>query len=578
MAHLAPMSSPSRRMYLLWLLGGALVALSFAAIARQGGDWALGPWIAGLVFLIGGCIQPPTTRPRVPGRAVMAGLLLIGFLSALRLYRLEEYPPNLHLDMALWSVEALRLVDGNVPTMLTNGYADIPLMGHFWSALWSIIAGRSLAACRLPAAIGSIIAIVGAFVLVRRLYGVQAAVIAAVLLGVNHGFLHFSRIQAYMDPVPFHVIGILGLMTGLETGGYGWFALAGVAGAYSALTYHAGRVTPPTMVLLAAVVLLRYPRALAARWAGLVLTGVVGLVMLGPQLLVYARGTANAFGRGEMYPWVHGGHVDLTLLRRSLAWGLPRVFGTFWIYPDSSTQYGALSPVFFPPVAALLGMAVVAAVLCPRDVRGIWIVLWGCFVLFVGGVLTVDPPAWPRLISAFVPAAVAAAIAADWICRGAGFALGRFGTAAARAGLVALLALTTWLNLRLYINYCQGIPPHATRPVFSTQWVQGIMGRDIQHWGENALIFIVAANSNEQSCEHPTVKYYAYAADVQDAREIAKYLPFKDTRTIVAYFFPEMTDQIATVRHMYPQLQEQPFYNNLGRHVFTRVVVPAPHS
>src|ERR1700675_1332177 len=99
------------------------------------------------------------------------------------------------------------------------------------------------------------IAMLGMFLLVRRMYGNGAGVIAVLLLGVNHGFLHFSRIQHYMDPIPFHVLGVLGLVAGLESGRYGWFALAGLAGGYSALTYHAGRITPPTLVFLGTILL-----------------------------------------------------------------------------------------------------------------------------------------------------------------------------------------------------------------------------------------------------------------------------------------------------------------------------------
>jgi hypothetical protein len=104
------------------------------------------------------------------------------------------------------------------------------------------------------------------------------------------------------------------------------------------------------------------------------------------------------------------------------------------------------------------------------------------------------------------------------------------------------------------------------------------MGRDLQRWGQDALIYIVARSHIDHSCQHPTMQYYAYYADVCDAREINRYLPFPDRRTIVCYFLPEMTYQIAAVRNMYQNAQEKPFFNNLGQHVFTRVVIPRPHA
>ena len=92
------------------------------------------------------------------------------------------------------------------------------------------------------------------------------------------------------------------------------------------------------------------------------------------------------------------------------------------------------------------------------------------------------------------------------------------------------------------------------------------------------MVYIVAHSNVEQSCSHPTMRFYAYDVDAHDAREVSKYLPFTDPRMIVCYFLPETSDDIAAVRRMYPDAREDPFYNNLGRKVFTRVMVAAPHS
>ena len=577
MASLQPMARPTRRMALLWGAGILLVVVSLFGVFRKSGAWPLGAWSAGLVLLAGGAIQAPAEKVRMRFAAVLVGLLCFGMLLFIRVYRLEEYPANLHLDMAQWSTQVFELIDGDVETIFANGWAQIPLLGYGWSALWTAIAGRSLAGCRLSSVVGSLIAIAAYSLLVRRLYGTRAAAIAALLLGVNHGFLHFSRIQSYMDPIPFHVLALLGLIAGLECGTFGWFALAGMAGGYSALTYHAGRITPPVMLLLGALVLLRYPRVIAKRWPGLLLCAGVGLAMLAPQALLYTRAAANPFGRGDMYPWIATGKLEPGVLRETLATGLPRVLGTFWFYVDSSTQYGGVHPVFFPPAAALLGMGVIAALLRPRDIRGMWVLLWALVILVAGGVLTRDPPFWPRFVAAFVPATVIVAVVLDDLCRGLRVAFGRLGAGVALAATAGFVAVTAWQNIGVYIKFCKGIPANETRVTQGTQWVQGIMGRDIRQWGANALVYIVARNNVEQTCSHPTMQFYAYDVDVRDAREIGQYLPFKDPRTVVCYFLPEMTAEIAALRRIYPDAPEQPFYNNLGTRVFTRMVVAAPH-
>ena len=104
------------------------------------------------------------------------------------------------------------------------------------------------------------------------------------------------------------------------------------------------------------------------------------------------------------------------------------------------------------------------------------------------------------------------------------------------------------------------------------------MGRDVQQWGKNALIYVVAPNPIEQSCAHPTMMFYDYAVDAEDARLISDYLPFDDSRTIVCYFLPETTNQIDLVRQLYPNAELTPYHDNLGRGIFTRLVVPPPAS
>ncbi len=578
MKRLGPMSAPTRRMWALWVLGLLCLVTGLEGVLHQRGEWVLAPWSAGLALIAAGTIQEDTTPLRVRWPAVAAALMVVGVLSFLRLYRLQDYPRNLHHDMALWSVATFRLLDGESPTMLGHGYAEIPLLGHGWSALWTAIAGRSLAGTRLSSVAGSLVAIGAAFFITRRLYGSRSAVVAALLLGINHGFLHFSRIQAYMDPVPFQALSVLGLVAGFETGRYGWFALAGLTGGYSALTYHAGRITPLIIVLLGGLLLVRYPRAALRRWPGLLVSGVLLLGMIGPYAILYRTGRLNFFSRSIVFPFLQDDHVVPRLLLQTLARGLPRAIGAFWFFGDTSTQFGGEWPILVPACAALLGTAVVAALLRPQDVRGLWVVLWALAVLVAGGALTADPPFWPRLLSAFVPGIIAVAAVAGWLCRGAEVAAGRVGRGTATAAVCLWVGMTSWQQLATYRDYCEGIRPGEKRSSRSTEWVQSIMGRDVQRWGNSAMIYIVARNPINDSCAHPTMRYYADTVDLQDARDISQDLPFRDTRTIVCYFLPEMTDSIAAVRRFYPRAEEKAFYNNLGRQVFKRLVIRAPHS
>jgi hypothetical protein len=376
-----------------------------------------------------------------------------------------------------------------------------------------------------------------------------------------------------MDPVPFHVLAVLGLFAGMETGRYGWFALAGLAGGYSTLSYHAGRITPLAMALVVGLLVLRYPRSLLRRWQGLLLAIVSIVAVVGVQAIIYGAGRADTYGRVDQFAWVTPNGIDYPLLWKTIDFAWPRVFGSFWFFHDASTQYGGLV-IFFPPVAALLGAFIVAAAVRFWDVRGVSLVLWGALVLFVGGVLTRDPPFWPRLVMALVPASIAAGVAAAQICRGAVAAAGGIGAGVALIAAVALLVSDGRFQFETYREFVEGRVFGASRPGRATQWVQSLMGRDAQKWpADSTMIYIVAPNPIVHSCTHPTMEYYVYGLDSQDARDIKEYLPFDRSRTTVVYFQPEMVDSIAAVKRHHPGAEIKYFYDNLDQHVFTRVVV-----
>ena len=395
-----PMASPTRRMRDSWRAGIALVIIALVGVYERSGDWVVGAWSAGLVLLAGGALERPRriARPSLP--AVVGAVVVCAALLFVHAYRLEDVPAQMHHDSAQAALQAIRLVDGDEPGMFRNAVGEIPLLGFLWRACSIAATGRSVAGVRFPSVAGSLVAIAIAFFLARRLFGQATALVTVALLGVDRTFLHFSRISStYMDPVPLQLAAILGLVAGLESGRYGWFALAGLAAGFGALSYHSGRIIPPLVALLGGVLLLAFPRAIRTRWRGIALGAVMLFAAVGPQLLVYGTGRANPLGRIEQFPWIREGHLDAGALVQTIANGVPRTFGSFWGVPDSSTQYGG-TVAFFPPIAALLGIGAVAAIARPLPVTQIWVLLWAATILFSGGVLTRDPPFWPRLVTA----------------------------------------------------------------------------------------------------------------------------------------------------------------------------------
>lgn len=587
MSELSPMARPRWNMWLLWALALICAAVAAEAVWSRRGEWPAALWLGGIILWLGGSLERAPLRLPHGRRALWwaaGGALWLAFVFGVRLYRLEQEPANVHLDMAQWSTQVFQLLDGETPTLFANGWAEIPMLGYLWSALWTAAGGRTLFACRLASATAGGIAIVAAYFLARRLFGARVALWGSLLLAANHGFLHFSRIQAYMDPIPFHVLALLALVAGIERGRYGWFALAGASAGYSALTYHAGRISPIALVLLGAMIVLRYPRVLVRRWQGLALTAAVLAVTVSPQAVLYAEYYAGIsdqhypFGRNDQYEWAAFGRFDGEKLKQTLRDGTIKVLGSIGVYPDSSTQYGRFYPLLFPLWAALAWMAVVAALLRPRDIRGVWIVAWALLIYLVGGILTRDPPFWPRFVTAFVPICFLAVLPLEWLCRAGGAVAGRVGMRAAFIAACVLVGYGCWQQLHLYTMVLQGIPWGETRPVKATEWEVGIIGRDIQRQGPAALYHIVAANMVEYGCSIPVLAFYGYEADIISTREIGDHLPFTDPRTVVCYILPERSSEVAAIQRLYPRAEVETLRNNLGAAVCQRVIVRAPHA
>src|SRR5262249_55900931 len=150
-------------------------------------------WVAALV--------PPWRRPRPLGRwewlEVGGVSLLLAGLLALRLWNNGEFPLNFHGDSASTALQARQLLAGGYPDFFGVGWADIPLLGYWPTAISLRLFGDSLAGLNSISAFEAVIALLGLYLIVRDLFGWRPALFALVLAGTDLTFLHFSRVVPY---------------------------------------------------------------------------------------------------------------------------------------------------------------------------------------------------------------------------------------------------------------------------------------------------------------------------------------------------------------------------------------------
>ncbi|HEU5251522.1 MAG TPA: glycosyltransferase family 39 protein, partial [Thermoanaerobaculia bacterium] len=145
------------------------------------------------------------------------------------------------------------------------------------AAAWPF--GEGLRALRLGSALLGSLTVVLLFDFSRRLIGTEAGFLAALLLAVNHTFVHYSRVGHSYVETPFFASLVLALLLRSLTGG-SFLALtgAGVALGIGAATYVPAQILPP----LVAVTLAGW--AIIGRWPSkglvVVLAAVGGIAAL----------------------------------------------------------------------------------------------------------------------------------------------------------------------------------------------------------------------------------------------------------------------------------------------------------
>jgi len=437
----APASSP--RPARLWIIGLGLLLLPGAW------DW------------LGRFRRRPAGSGRESRRFVAAAVLLFAFAFAIRIRGgIDRIPGWIDDD------EAATAIDGRATTALGTaalfGFWDMgnPRMTLVVSQLAARPFGEGLRALRLGSALLGSLTVVLLFDFGRRLVGSRTAFLAALLLAVNHTFLHWSRVgQIYID-TPFFASLALALLLRVVTGG-SFLALigAGIALAIGAVTYI------PTEILPALVVLTVVGWAIVLHWPARRVLPVVGFLVAvvaltcAPMVATILRISPEiAFQRIPAISLLRP--EGLRVLtdsyragseREAIAEHALRTIGIFNFGWDQFKAYGAHRALHDAATAALVPVAFALLLWRLSTPLG-----WLCAVFtgayLAGGVLfCASPPTYHRVSVVLLFSCLAVAWTLVGLTRAveAPFPAGRWIPAAVT---VAVVGASAWLNLHFYFR------------------------------------------------------------------------------------------------------------------------------
>jgi len=400
-----------------------LLALSAALLVQVAASPTVATiaWALGLVCILAAALDVGTLAAwrSLPSRARMLDarrawpalvlLVIVILASALRLPNLATIPGFLHNDEGSNGLMARAVADGQVPSLFANGWASLPILGYAWEGLFLKLFGDNLTSLRLASAVPGIASVLIVALLGKELFTWRAGLLAAAILTFLHIEIHFSRVGHHYMHAQFAVILTLYLLVlALRYGAPLAAVGTGILLSVDIQVYYAARVAYVIVPLAAACILLisdrerfrdRLPMIGWIMLGWIVGVAPIGVVILGDwssftgrtrEVLVLG-GTLDT--QRHVYGY-YGTHNVWTILRTQI-W---RVVQTFNFAGDSSEQYGSYHPMLDPVSAALFPSAVVYA--CMRARRSAFAMCLIAFfsAILVGGVMTIDPPFWPRLI------------------------------------------------------------------------------------------------------------------------------------------------------------------------------------
>ena len=165
-------------------LGAWVISLLLALVAATPRKMLLNGFLACWQWvLLGGW--------RTRETAIVSAIILIG--AVLRLYNLEGIPSGIHGDETGEALVAVSILEGKGPNPFGTAFFGDRALSFYIEAPFLAIFGRTVTAMRLYSALAGVATLPAFYILMRRLFGIQPALISLALLAGCAAHINFSR-------------------------------------------------------------------------------------------------------------------------------------------------------------------------------------------------------------------------------------------------------------------------------------------------------------------------------------------------------------------------------------------------
>ena len=494
--------------------------------------------------------EEPYTRSEF---VLLALVVALGFL--LLAYDLENIPPGVHGDEGESGMQALKILQGQIPGLISVGWYHQPMLAFAWHALTMKIFGDTVFGLRMSSVIVGTLTLIPLYFLTRLLFGRRVALLATLLLSVSHWHIALNRLGInYTQTTLLEVTGFYFLFKGLRSKNILYFMASGLAVGMGLYLYYASRLVP---FIIAAFVLLGIllERGFWAQYRyGLVALFLAAALIFAPMAFYFLEHPHQFISRTQFVFLFSD--VDGLERTHGTTQSLPaflvqakRVLLLFNQGPDRSGQYGYqgamldfLSSIFF-----VLGLAYIT--LHWRESKHLFLLLWFWLTLIVGGMLTLPAPFTPRLAGmiplSFILAGLAVEKARGVLARAWG--QGRLARSTLTALMILLLSVVGFINYRTYfVEYTNSVQGWAQREAAT------VVAQYIRSLGDEYEVYLLGAP--KLHLRHGTIRFIARRYEGVDVLNPEAYIPLREKveRNVAYIILPHRLDQLSLLLRYYP--------------------------
>lgn len=496
---------------------------------------------------------------------LLALIVALGFL--LLAYDLENIPPGFHGDEGESGMQALKILQGQIPGLISVGWYHQPILAFAWQAVTMKIFGDTVFGLRMSSVIVGTLTLIPLYFLTRLLFGKRVALLATLLLSISHWHIAFNRIGInYTQTTLLEVTAFYFLFKGLRSKNILYFMASGLAVGMGFYLYYASRFVP---FIIAAFILLGIllERGFWAHYrCGFVALFLAAALIFAPMAFYFLEHPHQFISRTQSV------FLFSNLNRPEISPGTTQPLPAFLIQAermlllfnhghDRGGQYGYqgamldfLSATFF-----VLGLAYMA--LHWREPRHLFLLLWFWLTLIVGGMLTLPAPFTPRLAGIIPLPFILAGLALEKT-RGIlaqAWGQGRLARLTLTTFMILVFSVAGFINYRTYfVEYINGVQGWAQREAAT------VVAKYIRSLGDDYEVYLLGAP--KLYLRHGTIRFIARRYKGVDLLDPEGYIPLQERvdRNVAYIILPHRLDQLPLLLRYYPRATLRSFTRSTG--------------